>query len=223
MSPLSDLTALVPAPPGAAACDGAGHCHRVALKEAREIFQSGRALVAHAAFVAGRLKSPPAKPLYDVLELFAFLRPGRPLIPSALGLARALGLDSPQTPEASARALFEVTLRLLDEAHDLGPEAKAKLAPLAGTLSRAGWRWGPLLERALGAVPHGSPIAGLEAWRGLPQWEDEALAGTPGSMPVTAEEARARLSKLVERPRPEQEAYSDAATYAFGPREESGA
>ncbi|HKD47623.1 MAG TPA: ATP-dependent DNA helicase [Rhizomicrobium sp.] len=221
--PLSDLTALVPAPPGAAACNGAGHCRRLSLKEAREIFQSGRALVAHAAFVAGRMKTGATRPLHDVLELFAFIRPGRPLIPSALGLARALGLELPQTPEASSRALFEVSLRLLDEAHDLPAEAKARLAPLAGTLSRAGWRWGPLLERALGEVRQGSPIAGLEAWRGLPHWEDEALAGTPGSLPVTTSEARARLNALVDRPRPEQEAYSDAATYAFGPREESGA
>ena len=220
---LAGLTALVPAPPGAAACDGAGHCRRLSLKEAREIFQSGHALVAHAAFVAGRLKAPAAKPLYDVLELFAFMRPGRPLIPSALGLARALGLELPQTPEASSRALFDVTLRLLDEARDLPAEAKARFAPLAGTLTRAGWRWGPLLERALGEVPHGSPIAGLEAWRGRPQWEDEALPGTPGSTPVTTDEARARLRTLVDHPRPEQEAYSDAATYAFGPREESGA
>src|SRR5215469_8153091 len=221
--PLSELTALVPASPGAAACNSAGHCRRLPLKDAREIFQSGRALVAHAAFVAGRMKTGAARPLHDVLELFAFVRPGRPLIPSALGLARALGLEIPQTPEASARALFEVSLRLLDEANDLPPEAKARLAPLAGTLSRAGWRWGPLLERALGEVRQGSPIAGLEAWRGLPHWEDEALAGTPGSLPVTTGEARARLNTLVDRPRPEQEAYSDAATYAFGPREESGA
>src|SRR6201996_5478003 len=196
---LSNLVALVPAPPGAAVCSGAGDCRRVGREEARDIFQSGNALVAHAAFVAGRLKAPATKPLYDVLELFAFMRPGRPLIPSALGLARALGLDLPETPESSARALFDVTLRLLDEARDLPAEAKARLAPLAGTLARAGWRWGPLLERALGEVPHGSPIAGLEAWRGLPQWEDEALPGTPGSTPVTIEDARARLRALVER------------------------
>ncbi len=220
---LAGLTALVPAPPGAAACDGEGHCRRLALKDAREIFQSGQALVAHAAFVAGRLKTPAAKPLYDVLELFALVRPGRPMIPSALGLARALGLDRPATPEASARALFEVAERLLEDVRGFPADAKARLAPLVATMTRAGWRWGPLLQRSLGETPHGSPIAGLEAWRGLPQWEDEALVGTPGSQPVTPEEARARLFSLVERPRPEQAAYSDAATYAFGPRENSGA
>ena len=81
-----------------------------------------------------------------------------------------------------------------------------------------------MLQKAFGEeTPHGSPIAGLEAWRGLPQWEDEAPVGTPGSQSVAPEEARARLLSLVGTPRPEQAAYSDAATYAFGPREDSGA
>jgi ATP-dependent DNA helicase DinG len=221
---LSELVALVPAPPGAAICHGAGQCRRVSRDEARTVFQSGNALVAHAAFVAGRLKVQALKPLYDVLELFAFLRPGLPFVPSAPGLARALSLDLPDTPEQSAATLFAVARALLDEARDLPPEIRAALSPLTATLTRGGWRWGPLLQKALGQeTPHGSPIAGMEAWRGLPQWEDEAPVGTPGSQPVTVEEARARLLSLVGTPRPEQTAYSDAATYAFGPREDAGA
>src|ERR1700684_1607926 len=92
---LSELIALVPAPPGAAICDAHGACRRVSLEEARQIFQSGEALVAHAAFVAGRLKVPVTRPLFDVLELFAFVRPGQPLVPSALGLARLTGVTLP--------------------------------------------------------------------------------------------------------------------------------
>jgi ATP-dependent DNA helicase DinG len=220
----SDLVALVPAPPGAAICEATGAYRRVGREEARDAFQSGKALVAHAAFVAGRLKAPATLPLYDVLELFAFMRPGQPMVPSALGLARALGLNIPATPEESAAALFAVARALLNEARDMPPETSARLAPLAATLARGGWRWAPLLQRALGEdAPHGSPIAGLEAWRGLPQWEDEAPVGTPGSQSIAPEEARARLLSLVGTPRPEQAAYSDAAAYAFGPREESGA
>ena len=221
---LAGLVALVPAPPGAAICAGGGICRRASREEAREVFQSGHALVVHTAFVAGRLKVPPAQPLFDVLELFVFARPGQPMVPSALGLARALALAVPETPEDSARALFSVARALLGEMRDLSAETRAKLAPLAATLARGGWRWGPLLQQALAVeTPHGSPIAGMEAWRGLPQWEDEAPVGAPGSQPVAAEEARARLLSLVGTPRPEQAAYSDAATYAFGPREDAGA
>src|ERR1700744_6303661 len=146
---LSELVALVPAPPGAAICNGAGDCRRVGREEARDIFQPGNALVAHAAFVAGRLKAPATKPLYDVLELFAFVRPGHPLVPSALGLARALGLELPHTPETSASALFAVARALLADVRDAPPEIRARLSPLAATLARSGWRWGPPLQKAL--------------------------------------------------------------------------
>src|ERR1700676_1610927 len=103
MSPAPDsfaeLTALAPAPPGAAIASDDGSVRRIGRDAAREIFQSGEALVAHAAFVAGRLKAPATRPTYDILELFAFVRPGQPFVPSAFGLARLLGFDGPQTPE----------------------------------------------------------------------------------------------------------------------------
>jgi ATP-dependent DNA helicase DinG len=221
---LGQLIALVPAPPGAAVCDAAGTCRRVSREEAQTIFQSGRALVAHAAFVAGRLKAPATKPLFDGLELFAFVRPGQAVVPSALGLARLTGVERPETPEEAARALHAVARTLLEEAREFPPEARARIGPLLDTLKRAGWRWAPLLETANeDPAPQGSPIAGLEAWRGLPQWEDEAPLGLPGSEPITPEEAKARLARLVANPRPEQAAYSAAASYAFGPREDSGA
>src|ERR1019366_3655204 len=156
---LSGLTALVPAPPGAAICRsdlkdisaaicGADSvCRRVSREEAREIFSSGQVLVAHAAFVAGRLKAQPAKPLFDALELFAFVRPGQPMVPSALGLARLTGQAVPQSPEEAARALLAVARTLLREAADWPREARKKRAPLLETRGRAGWRWAaPLKE-----------------------------------------------------------------------------
>ena len=221
---LAGLIALVPAPPGAAVCGTDGVCRRVSRDEAREIFGSGKTLVAHAAFVAGRLKAAPAKPLFDVLELFAFVRPGQPMVPSALGLARLTGLEIPDNPEDAARALLKGTELLLQEAAAWPLEMRVGLAPMLETLARAGWRWAEPLKAAMDVqVDQGSPIAGLEAWRGLPQWEDIAPAGTPGSQPVTPDEAKARLMRLTATPRPEQAAYAEAATYAFGPREDSGA
>jgi ATP-dependent DNA helicase DinG len=220
---LSDLIALVPAPPGAAIARGNGNAERIALTGARTLFESGDVLVAHAGFVAGRLGTRADRMLFDVLELFAFVRPGMPFVPSALGLTRALGLPLPHTPEESAAALHAIAGALLDEVAGWPDDVRSALAPLVGTLDRAGWRWAPLLKKSVGDAPHGSPIAGLEAWRGLPQWEDEAPVGQPGSQPVEPAEARARLSRMVGVMRPEQAAYSDAATYAFGPREQAGA
>jgi ATP-dependent DNA helicase DinG len=223
MESLSTLIALVPAPPGAAIARADGTSERIGLHDARPLFESGDVLVAHAAFVAGRLGTRANVMLFDVLELFAFVRPGLPFVPSALGLARALGLKVPQTPEQSAQSLHAIARALLDEIAGRPDDGRAALAPLVGTLDRAGWRWAPMLKNIVGTVPHGSPIAGLEVWRGLSQWEDEALVGQPGSQPVEPAEARARLARMVGVMRPEQASYSDAATYAFGPREQAGA
>jgi ATP-dependent DNA helicase DinG len=221
--PLTSLTALVPALPGGVTARDGESPAQVTLAQAQTLFQAGNVLVAHGAFVAGRLGTQITQPLFDVLELFAFVRPGLPFVPSALGLARALGLGHPRTPEDSAAALLTIARELLKEVAHRPDEARAALAPLVGTLTRSGWRWGPLLQEIVGTVPHGSPIAGMESWRGLAVWEDEALAGPPGSEPVEPAEARARLSRMVDVMRPEQAAYSDAATYAFGPREQAGA
>jgi ATP-dependent DNA helicase DinG len=222
MDSLSHLIAIVPAPPGAAISRGSGEAERVSLRDARALFEEGDCLVAHAAFVAGRLSTRADVALYDVLELFAFVRPGMPFVASPLGLARALGLEAPHTPEESACTLHAIAAALLEEVARWPADVRENLAPLIGTLERSGWRWAKLLKEHTGEAPHGSPIAGLEAWRGLPVWEDEAPVGQPGSHPVAPEEARARLAGMVGEMRPEQAAYSDAATYAFGPREMAG-
>jgi ATP-dependent DNA helicase DinG len=222
---ITALPALVPAGHGAVVCDEA--CRRVGQEESRRIFRSGEALVAHAAFVAGRLKVAPGKPLYDVLELFAFVRPGMPCVPSALGIARALGLGAPDAPEDAARSLRTSALKLLEEIADSPEAIKAGLRPLVHTLSTAGWRWAAAVENIIGPVVlQNAPLAGFEVWRKLPVWEDEAPPGKPSSLPVALEESRARLARLVGsagEARPEQRAYADAASYAFTPRERAGA
>ncbi len=225
--PFRQLPALVPAPGGAILCDRDGACERIGLDAAKRLFRSGDVLIAHAAFVSGRLKAPPAAALFDVLELFAFVRPGAPCIPSALGLARAMGLPIPQSAEQQASALRDCAIGLIDLLHHAPEPARVHMRALAGTLKRAGWRWADAILDVLGATEAKTPpLAGLETWRGLPEWEDSQAPDKPGSMPVTADEARARLAQLVHRMgemRPEQESYAEAASYAFGPRENEGA
>jgi len=221
------LLALVPAPGGAVICAADGACQRIGLEDARKLFRSGDVLVAHAAFVSGRLKSPPASALFDVLELFAFVRPAMPCVPSALGLARALGLPPPETQDDSARSLREAALALFALLDDMPPGMRPPLRTLATSLHRAGWRWAPAILAALGEPEEKqTPLAGFETWRALPEWEDDAAPDKPGSLPVSPDDARVRLNQLVGgdgEQRSEQASYTDAATYAFGPREEAGA
>ena len=227
VAPRLDLPALVPAPGGAVVCGADGTCRRIAVGEARGLFQTGNVIVAHAAFVAGRLRINPAAALFDVLELFVFVRPGQPCVPSALGLARCLGLEIPHTADDSARVLREAAEHLLGELARLDEKVRAAVRPLAETMGKSGWRWSPLILDAVGRSEEKlSPIAGFDTWRGLPHWEDDAAPDKPGSLPVDAKEARARLQQLVGlagESRPEQASYTNAASYAFSARERVGA
>ena len=225
--PFRDLPALVPAPGGAVLCDRDGMCRRIGFDEARRLFRSGNVIIAHAAFVSGRLKAPPAAALFDVLELFAFIKPGAPFVPSALGLARALGMAIPHSLEEQAAALRDSAQALIDLLHHAPEAARVPMRALAATLKRAGWRWSDAILEAVGEPAEKlTPLAGFESWRGLPQWEDDAAPDKPGSLPVSADDARRRLAELVHRMgelRPEQEAYTDAASYAFSARDAAGA
>ncbi|HEX4080420.1 MAG TPA: ATP-dependent DNA helicase [Rhizomicrobium sp.] len=227
MIDLSSVPALMPAPAGALLGFADGTSRVAAREEARALFRSGEVMIANTAFVAGRLRTTPAKPLFDVLELFAFVRPAIPFVPSALGLARAMSLSMESSPDAAARALREAAARLLQQLCELSESARARLRPLAGLLATAGWRWGPLVVAAVGE-PDGkaSPLSALAVWHSLPEWEDEAAPPRPSSLPVGSEETRSRLARLIGdrgETRLEQSAYAEAATHAFGSRERVGA
>ena len=204
-----------------------GTCRSAGWEEARGLFRSGEVLIANMAFVAGRLRTAPAKPLYDVLELFVFVRPGVPVVPSGLGLARALGLRMDSAPDAPARALRRAAERLLEELREFSDAERTRLRPLAGLLAGAGWRWGPLVIEAVGeADKETSPLSALAAWHSLREWEDEAPPPKASSLPVGSEETRSRLARLVGESgeeRLEQKAYAEAAIHAFGARERMGA
>ena len=201
--------------------------------EARRMVQGGPVILAHASLSARRLGlSAPARSrdLFDALELYAFVRPARFCAPSAVGLARALGLPEPKGALAQARTLREVSQTLLDElAAAPWPNREEALA-LAETLQRAGWAWGALAVAALRSRPIGRAWrgSGLDAWSRVPEWEESAPVGEPGSKPVTPEAAAQRLADLLARAgldeaRPAQAAFAAETAFAFEPREREGA
>ncbi len=226
MNNLDAIPALVPAPGGALLAYADGASRTAGWDEARALFRSGDVLVANTAFVSGRLRTAPAKPLFDVLELFAFVRPATAFVPSALGVARAMGLPTESTPDSPARALRAAGEQLLAELRALPEPERVRLRPLANLLSGAGWRWGSSVVAAIGAEEgSASPLSALAAWQSLPEWEDEAPPARPSSHPVGSEETRARLARLIGgagETRLEQSAYAEAAIHAFGSRDRVG-
>src|SRR5882762_8767416 len=80
--------------PRAAVADATGP-QPLRAPDARDLFEQWPVLVAHAAMTARRLGvNVPGRSgrVFDALELFAFVRPGRFCAPSAAGVAQALGM-----------------------------------------------------------------------------------------------------------------------------------
>ncbi|MFZ0268374.1 MAG: ATP-dependent DNA helicase, partial [Caulobacter sp.] len=106
--PALDLApALVVLPgPRAGVADGSGEGRVLRTPDARDLFEYGPVLVAHASMTAKRLnlQTPArARGIFDVLELYAFTRPATFCAPSAVGLATALGLPEPKGAAAQAQ------------------------------------------------------------------------------------------------------------------------
>ena len=190
--PHLDLPALALTGGGAVLARASGETRELSTAEARNLVASGDLLICHAMFAGQRLNARLLKPLFDLLELFAFVRPGEPCLPSPLGLARALRFAEPHTPEESARTLHRAASALFDVLLGLPPPEKARARKTAAFMAKAGWRWGPSILAILGEPERmAAPLAGIDAWRGLPEWEDEPPPARPGSQPVETEEAQA--------------------------------
>ena len=224
--PHLDLPALALTGGGGMLALASGETRALTTAEARNLIASGDVLICHAMFAAQRLNARLIKPLFDLLELFAFVKPGEPCLPSSLGLARALNLAEPHTPEDTARILHKSAGALFDALAGFASEEKERARKTAAFMAKAGWRWGPAVLAVLGeAEPMASPLTGIDAWRRLAEWEDEPPPPRPGSLPVETEEAQARLTALIGRKgtmRPLQQDFTAAATAAFAPRLRAG-
>ncbi len=200
-----------------------GEIEALSAADAARRVQIDPPILCHAVATARRLDSPDFAAL-DVLELFAFVYPARFCVPTARGLAEALGLPAPRdaseacvTLATTARALLETLVAETD------PEIRA----IAEAMDRSGWLWGPAV---LAALPQADPsprrhAAGLRVWSRLGEWAELAPPPAPGNESVSAAEARSRLAQLLgseAEPRPQQSDYAAAVAAAFAPREMTG-
>ena len=173
-------------------------------------------LLLNAPLTGQRLGYPELNGL-DLLELWAFVHPARFLVPTAKGLAEALGLERP-TAEADIPALLQAaTAALLSILEGSGWAEREGGWTSAQSLHRLRWPWSPLV------APRIRRPAEAERWlfSRLPEW-DEAPP-RPAARPVALQEEAvlSRLSDLTgaqAEARPGQRAYAAAAVEAFLPR-----
>ena len=238
---LPDAIALVPArgaAGGAIAVSADGEIEELSAADALRMIEHAPVMLVHAGFTARRIaRGRPFREagprVLDLLELFAFSYPAQPCLPTAGGLARALGLDPGETPEDQAMMLREAAAAMLRQLHDPRLPGRHFAARTALRMAEAGWAWGPGVVAALrDALPAASGrdgklsgARGFDVWNELPEWEERAPRPPAGSLPVGEAEAEARLAELAgaeAEARPGQVAFAALASAAFAPRERAG-
>ena len=200
-----------------------GEPEALTFDEAARRIEASPPLLCHAPSVARRLNRDQLAG-YDILELFAFVRPAQFTLPTLQGVARTLGLDDDHSAEPIA-LLHATAGHLLAEIAGDSAERDDAVA-VARDMARAGWLWGPVILKALAAelpadaAPTGTSGA-LAVWRKLPEWAEMAPETQPGTEPVEPGEARQRLAELLgadAEPRPTQADYASAVSAMFDPR-----
>ena len=150
-------------------------------------------IVLNAAVTATRLGIAEFSGL-DLLELFAFVHPARFAVPTAAGLARALGLTPPLDDARAPAFLIDAARALL--ARMAEPEGWAEREGAwnsAQSLARLRWPWAAAVARALRAPP--KPERGLFAR--LPEWDEAAARPQPRNVQLGEDETLNRLAGLV--------------------------
>lgn len=209
--------------------DDGAESRGLSTPELRELWGREPLIVANAPLIRNRLfanRHHREAGHFDVLELFAFVRPAQFCAPSVAGLALACGLPEPEIPAVQARVLFTVIANLIDT---------LKTAPLGFRLvaqsgvklmARQGWAWAPLVQTVLDQTEmpadYVAPPA-LEVWSLLEEWEDQPPEGNARAVTLSDEEVAEGLSadlaraSLGER-RPEQLEFALRARDIFAPK-----
>ncbi|MDD3446177.1 MAG: ATP-dependent DNA helicase, partial [Zavarzinia sp.] len=210
---LPDLAALVVGVGKGVVLRPDGEIEELGLSTAARLAEREPFLVAHGPLTARRLGIGRFR-CFDILELFAFVRPAQFCLPSPSGLAGLFGLAAPEDLVDEASVLPVVAGHLLAELGRARDAAEA--ARVAFTMGRAGWPWAPLVLAALGRADGGEGRGtGFDVWNRLPEWEEPPPAPPPLGLPVTAEEAREALEAIKGEGAEDRPSQSDyAATVA---------
>jgi ATP-dependent DNA helicase DinG len=237
----STLIALTPTPGGGAVGVSAdGEIMEWDADAAINVLASEPVLVCHrrftarrAAGAAGRRGAAAGKSLYsglfDLLELFAFVRPAQFCVPTPRGIATRIGLAVPETPDEAALTLHLASQALLEEISDPSYPDRDETIAAAKAMLATGWPWAPFVLNAMSVSASSADKASrarLDVWSPLTEWEDQPPLPAPGAYPVDPNDARQRLSELTgaqAETRAQQADYSASVTHAFRPRKTPGA
>lgn len=221
---LPDIPVIIPCPRGAIWLSSEGEIKEISINDCHLALRNTKPLICHRISVAQKLEIPnPDFPCYDILELFAFVKPGEFVIPTPRGLAYTTQQDPPQTHFQEAYCLYQAMIFLLKELSLAYREGKIKATTpgLCLAMKNAGWSWGPSLTDILKPTSDKVDMTVFRIWDHLEEWSDHAPPPPPGSIPLEMSETMARLQSLLgseSENRQGQRDYMQAVTQSFQPR-----
>ena len=227
MARINDIESYTPVVPalvvvsfGAAWCEPHGEPILLDHPETRKRLRArGPVVLCHGPATARRLELDHF-PSFDLLELFAFVRPAQFCVPTIRGLTSATGQSLPNELIAQVQALFGILRLLLAELDRPDYPDASFAAGIAKRMAAEGWLWGESVVAALGDR---RPSGDYNVWSQLSEWVERAPLKSADLQPVTSAETRVRLAELLgmgSEPRLEQADYAAAAAMAFSPRKE---
>lgn len=214
-------TADLPCPALAVSLDGiwfadGGSTRRVERKAAARLLGDTPTILINAPLVASKLGYPELGGL-DVLELFAFVYPGRFAVPTVPGIAAALGIPAEASAGGEALMLRSISAALLQQVRRADWRERYGASACAQALARLRWVWAPPVLAVLDAPA--SPERSV--FTGLPQWDDSPPPPPVRDVRIETDQVAARLATLVggdAEKRQGQRDYAAAALHAFQPR-----
>ncbi|MEM8915849.1 MAG: ATP-dependent DNA helicase [Pseudomonadota bacterium] len=221
-STLPALDAVVAVPVGLTVLTGEGELITVPAGEVAGFLADRPVLLFHARSIGRRFEVKRLQAL-DLLELFAFVHPGRFVLPTPAGLAQFLGLQAPGSDEDCVAMMPSMVEALLADL--AASEQKSDAGGLAWRMGQAGWGWAPLILNRLNlsnGVKPGQANKALRVWTSLPEWQSQAPPPPPKPVSIEEADSRSRLAMLLgarSEDRPQQSDYAGAVTAAFAPRE----
>jgi ATP-dependent DNA helicase DinG len=167
-------------------------------------------IMLNAPLVGQRLGYPELSGL-DLLELFAFLHPGRFAVPTPKGLAHALEIEAPESDAEAAPFLLRAAGVLLEALDGEWPEREGAWAS-AQALYRLRWTWAPVVAERLRRPERD------ERWlfSRLPEWEESGGRPQPRTVRIDPTEAVERLAGLTGQGAETREGQRDYSAAAAG-------
>lgn len=213
------LPTLAIGPKNAAFLSEDGEIEICDFSEVSRLIRTPAILVCHAPYTAQKSELK-FRPLFDVLELYAFLYPTEFCVPTINGLAKALGLEPKDNLEDQTLLLLDIATHLIETAK-IQPDTVRLLHYM--NHQGQGWVWAPLLLEKLGIAPAPVSIKDISLWEKLKDWQEDAPTPPPSQHLVSDDAAGAQLKlwlsarKTKSEDRPQQLHYTREITKAFQP------